>query len=237
MEAEAISYIPYENLTNTGQSKEPKNIPSLTDASHLRHEKHKPISELSIQEQVTWRRTKTQSFEDAHQPSVSQHLADGYQRVTSKISDVGADATRDPVVRRDISNTFKEINIVLCGSPRVGKSTLINATCQKQLAKAMPGIDSCTNRISRYHLKGEKTLGSETINYDYNFWDTPGFENWSQDDIRNRLEGILKKPKSDILCMIYCASPGSFANREQLSWMLDECTKRQIFCALVCTNK
>jgi capsule polysaccharide modification protein KpsS len=37
--------------------------------------------------------------------------------------------------------------------------------------------------------------------------------------------------------MIYCASPGSFANRKQLSWMLDECTKRQIFCALVCTNK
>ena len=162
-------------------------------------------------------------------PSVTQHLADGYQRVTSKISKVSAVATRDPVVHRNIADTFKEINIVICGSPRVGKSTLINAICGEQVAKAEPGLNSCTTRISRYHLRGDTTVDSNTINYEYNFWDTPGFENWTQDDIRKRLEKILQKPKSDILCMIYCASPGSFANLQQLGWMVDECMKRQIF--------
>ncbi|CAF3731140.1 unnamed protein product [Adineta steineri] len=77
----------------------------------------------------------------------------------------------------------------------------------------------------------------ETINYEYNFWDTPGFQSWTQDDIRRSLENILKKPKSYILCMIFCASPGSYLNTEQLDWLLQECMGRQIFCVLVCTNK
>ncbi|CAF1547308.1 unnamed protein product [Rotaria sordida] len=64
-----------------------------------------------------------------------------------------------------------------------------------------------------------------------------GFERWTQEDIRGSLEMILKKPKSDVLCMIYCASPSSSANTEQIKWLLKECMSKQIFCALVCTNK
>jgi hypothetical protein len=37
--------------------------------------------------------------------------------------------------------------------------------------------------------------------------------------------------------MIYCASPGSYANLEQLTRLLKECMDQHIFCALVCTNK
>ncbi|CAF4000693.1 unnamed protein product [Rotaria magnacalcarata] len=164
-------------------------------------------------------------------------LADTYLRVTSAIQDVIVAATRDPIARRDISNKFNEINIVLCGSPRVGKSSLINAICQRTLAKTSAGLDSCTHAVSRYIIKGSSEKESEIINYQYNFWDTPGFENWTQEEIQNNLERIFKKPKSDILCMIYCASPGSFANLQQLRWLLDECMRKQIFCALVCTNK
>ncbi|CAF1079752.1 unnamed protein product [Adineta steineri] len=169
--------------------------------------------------------------------SLPKTLADTYRHVTSKINEVGATTTRNPVIRQDIADTFKEINIFLAGSPRVGKSTLINAICQKELAKTSPALDSCTKSVSRYHLNGSIKHDSETINYKYNFWDTPGFESWTQDDIRRSLENILKEPKSYILCMIFCASPGSFAKTEQLDWLLQECMKREILCALVCTNK
>ncbi|CAF3331315.1 unnamed protein product [Rotaria socialis] len=164
-------------------------------------------------------------------------LADTYLKVTSAIKDVIVAATRDPITRRDISSRFNEINIVLCGSPRVGKSSLINAICQRTLAKTSAGLGSCTHAVSRYILKGSSEKESEIINYQYNFWDTPGFETWTQEEIQKHLERIFKKPKSDILCMIYCASPGSFANLQQLHWLLDECMRKQIFCALVCTNK
>ncbi|CAF1246997.1 unnamed protein product [Rotaria sp. Silwood1] len=195
------------------------------------------IRKQPIQEEVAFHKAKLVSNDDVKDLSLTENLADAYESVTSKIHKIGAAATRDPIIRRDIATTFKEINIVLCGSPRVGKSTLINAICQQTLAKTSPGLDACTHGITRYYLTGNIKTDSGTINYEYNFWDTPGLESWSQEDIRRHLENILKKPKSDILCMIYCASPGSFANLEKLNWLLKECMNRQIFCALVCTNK
>ncbi|CAF1221747.1 unnamed protein product [Adineta steineri] len=172
-------------------------------------------------------------------PNVLQKedLADNYQKFQKKIQEIGEKITRDPVLRQKIADKFNEINIVMCGSPRVGKSTLINAICQQKLAKTHPGLHSCTNIISPFYLKGNITVGDENINYQYNFWDTPGFGSWDQAAIRTYFERIKQKPKSDILCMIYCASPGSFANLRQLEWLLEECKKQHIFCALVCTNK
>ncbi|CAF1449389.1 unnamed protein product [Rotaria magnacalcarata] len=175
------------------------------------------------QEEVNWRTLATVSSDNAQNSSLSEKLANTYQHVTSKIFEVGTAVTRDSVLRRDISNAYKEINIVLCGSARVGKSTLVNAICQQKLAKTSAGLDSCTSMMSRYVLRGEIEIDSEAISYQYNFWDTPGFESWTKDKIRKRLDGILKEPKSDILCMIYCASPGSYANLQQLRWLLDEC--------------
>ncbi|CAF4945508.1 unnamed protein product [Rotaria sp. Silwood1] len=43
--------------------------------------------------------------------------------------------------------------------------------------------------------------------------------------------------ESTPLCMIYCASPDSFARLDQLQWLIDTCIQSNIFCALVCTNK
>ncbi|CAF0943026.1 unnamed protein product [Didymodactylos carnosus] len=186
---------------------------------------------------VPFRVPKTVPSDHIQNSSLANSLANTYQHVKSHIVDVSEALTSDPVIRRDVSTMFNEFNIILCGSPRVGKSTLINAICQKQLAKTSAGLDACTKIISRYVLTGSHEIDSEIINYQYNFWDTPGFESWSKKDIRENLEAILKKPKSDILCMIYSASPGSHAKLEQLDWLLHECMEKQIFCALVCTNK
>ncbi len=165
-------------------------------------------------------------------------LATGYDTFLSQIELAGQVFTVDPVMRQSIFNMFNEFNIIVCGSPRVGKSTLINAICSRPLAKTSGGLDSCTKDISRYVLTEKCRVDNEWVTYTYNFWDTPGFESWNEADIRNNFNKIIQKPKSDPLCMIYCASPGSFADTKQLKWLLDVCIREhKVVCALVVTNK
>lgn len=123
-----------------------------------------------------------------------------------------------------------EINIVLCGSPRVGKSSLINAICQQQLAENDVILDSCTKQLKKYQVEYTKNNRlHRTI-----FWDLPGIESWSEIDVRDHINKLITATKP--LCVIYCASPGSFAKLEHVKWLASECANRKIFCALVCTN-
>ena len=165
-------------------------------------------------------------------------LAAGYDTFQAQIEVASQIFTVDPVMRGNIFKMFNEFNVIVCGSARVGKSTLINAICGKVLAKTSPGLDSCTKDISRYVLNGECRIDDQLISYTYNFWDTPGFESWNKEDIRTNFGKIMEKPKSDPLCMIFCASPGAFANTEQLQWLLDVCIREhKLLCAFVVTNK
>jgi hypothetical protein len=116
---------------------------------------------------------KTVPNDGVQNPSLADALANTYQHMTAQVEDVSAAVTRDPVVRRNISTMFNEFNIILCGSPRVGKSTLINAICQQPLAQTSAGLGACTKMTSYYVLKGSCEIDSEIINYHYNFWDTP----------------------------------------------------------------
>ncbi|UJR17839.1 hypothetical protein I4U23_004738 [Adineta vaga] len=126
----------------------------------------------------------TSSKDDRTNLLQKEDLANNYHQLQKKIQELSEKITRDPILRQKIVEKFNEINIVVCGSPRVGKSALINALCQQKLARTSPGLHSCTNIISPYYLKGNTDLGDGTINYQYNFWDTPGFENWNQEAIR-----------------------------------------------------
>ncbi len=139
----------------------------------------------------------------------------------------------------DIStDLFQDLNIVVCGSPRVGKSTLINVMCGKEVAKVKEGLASVTQTIECYTLEGSRNAESNAINYKFNFWDTPGFESWDKGNIKPKVKEIIEKPESKPLCMIFCASPGTFVDLTQLDWLLNLCiNKMHIFCALVCTNK
>ncbi|CAF1428598.1 unnamed protein product, partial [Didymodactylos carnosus] len=144
----------------------------------------------------------------------------------------------DQIVGQIFQALTKEFHIIVCGSPRVGKSTLINAICGQEVAETKDGLASCTKAISCHTLEGECEIDSKIIHYKYNFWDTPGFESWEKNDIRPNIKAIVKKPESKPLCMIFCASPGTFVNLEELKWLFDLCIReKHIFCALVCTNK
>ncbi|CAF1614454.1 unnamed protein product, partial [Didymodactylos carnosus] len=132
----------------------------------------------------------------------------------------------------------KEFHILVCGSPRVGKSTLINAICGRKVAETKDGLASCTKTMRCYTIEGQCEIDANITHYKYNFWDTPGFESCDKDDIRSEVKKIVKTPESKPLCMIFCASPGTFVDLAQLEWLLNLCiSQKHIFCALVCTNK
>ncbi|UJR12378.1 hypothetical protein I4U23_016555 [Adineta vaga] len=122
------------------------------------------------------------------------------------------------------------INIALCGSPRVGKSSLINAVCQQKLVNNSSSLDSCTEHFTKCEVKYTK----DNHCYQTIFWDLPGIESWHENDVRDHFNKLIKITKP--LCMIYCASPGSFAKLKHVEWLVSECANQNIFCALVCTN-
>ena len=129
-----------------------------------------------------------------------------------------------------MAENFKQSNILICGSSRVGKSTLINAICRKELSKSNASLSSHTKSIDQY--SSQSVVGHVT--YETNFWDTPGIESWNESDVRTFMISLIERTQP--LCMIYCASPGSFAVLDHVAWIVSECHRKNIFCALVCTN-
>jgi ribosome biogenesis GTPase A len=199
-QSSTVSNTQSEKFCGTSSHKDEESKSS--DATNLESNMNNPcpVAPLYVQptqEELGFSKAKVVSSDDFSSAPRQEILASTYQHVTTEIEKVAVNVTLDPVMRRDISETFNEINILLCGAPRVGKSTLINAICEKQLAKTNAGLGACTNRISSYFLKGNIEIDSEKINYRYNFWDTPGIEKWTQEEIRKTLE-ILNRSRDPI---------------------------------------
>jgi GTPase SAR1 family protein len=125
----------------------------------------------------------------------------------------------------------KEFSIAVCGSPRVGKSTIVNAICGRHVANTSDSLDAHTDKIQKYVLNRNE----DSARYSITIYDTPGIESWTEKNVRSYFSNIMKESKP--LCMIYCASPGSFLRLDYLQWVVDTCIQSNIFCALVCTNK
>ncbi len=142
--------------------------------------------------------------------------------------------TTSPVAQQQVPTTIaatsnnddvnSEVHILVCGGPKVGKSSLINALCGCPVAKTHTiGLDRCTQKTNYYQLDN------------IFFWDTPGIQQWSHLDIDSYLNSSGRSQTP--VCMFYCASPGSFTKLKQLDMLLDECIyRRHIFCVLVVTN-
>ena len=134
---------------------------------------------------------------------------------------------------------LQEFTFVVCGAPRTGKSTLINAIVNKDVAPTKPGPAAVTLETTRYTLEGncpeqiDETTGEilrESQNFLINIWDTKGITTWDQ-----KLSNIITEKNP--MCLIICSSPGSFAKDEFIQPLISQCVASKVFVALVCTNK
>jgi GTP-binding protein EngB required for normal cell division len=156
-------------------------------------------------------------------------------QIQRKTMDVRATLIKDYYLPEVDHATGKLLfNILIIGSPRVGKSQLINALCNENLAKTSASLNSCTAKVECYILEDnqERTPGIQPFRI--YFYDTPGIESWTNENGQGTMLKFIEEKNP--VCLLYCASPGSFADLKQLHPVLKFCQTKQIFCALVCTN-
>jgi GTPase SAR1 family protein len=141
------------------------------------------------------------------------------------------DAQNPKFVADHVKNKLQEFTFVVCGAPRTGKSTLINAIINKELAPTKSGPSPVTLETISYTIEGtcpEKLQDSQKFRI--NIWDTKGITTWDQ-----TIANIITEKNP--MCMILCSSPGSFAKDEFIRPLITQCVSLKVFIALVCTNQ
>jgi GTPase SAR1 family protein len=144
-----------------------------------------------------------------------------------------------PFVADHVKSKLQEFTFVVCGAPRTGKSTLINAIINKELAPTESGLSAVTLETKCYQLEGfcpekiDEQTGEklqESQSFRINIWDTKGITKWD----KSITDIIIEK---NPMCMILCSSPGSFANDKVIRSLIEQCVNSKVFVALVCTNQ
>ena len=129
------------------------------------------------------------------------------------------------------------VNILLVGAARIGKSSLVNALTGNKinLARTSSSLQRCTDVLGRYEVQCPLLDDvSENERSKIYIWDTKGIEDWDQQRGAMTMFQLIDKTRP--ICVIFCASPGSYANLTQVQGVLDYCIHRNILCAAVLTN-
>eukprot|EP00027_Filamoeba_sp_ATCC50430_P004660 CAMPEP_0168557720 /NCGR_PEP_ID=MMETSP0413-20121227/9577_1 /TAXON_ID=136452 /ORGANISM="Filamoeba nolandi, Strain NC-AS-23-1" /LENGTH=336 /DNA_ID=CAMNT_0008588773 /DNA_START=29 /DNA_END=1036 /DNA_ORIENTATION=+ len=101
---------------------------------------------------------------------------------------------------------IQQINFLIMGPARSGKSTLIKAITGQNVPKSN-GWDSHTQKLKDY------TTGK------VRWWDSPGIEDWKTDELQVWKKTIQELPPKDrpLLCVFVVKATGSVMNSEKLS--------------------
>lgn len=129
-----------------------------------------------------------------------------------------------PTIKAQARTILKECSVVICGAPRIGKSSLINAIVGKEVATTSTRLGPCTKKIESYPM-----IDPEKTTFQTRIYDTPGVEEWNES-----ITDILKTTAPIVL--VFCMAPRCWTPIDKLKTLLNECFKLEILVALVCTN-
>ncbi|CAF2760293.1 unnamed protein product, partial [Rotaria sp. Silwood2] len=134
---------------------------------------------------------------------------------------------------------LQEFTLVVCGGPRTGKSTLINAILNKNLAPVRSGFAPVTIENTCYKLDGifpeivDEQTGKkqqESQPFQISVWDTKGITTWNESVVK-----VVREQNP--MCVLLCSSPGSFAKDDFIKPLIQECVNWNVLVAFVCTNR
>jgi GTPase SAR1 family protein len=142
-------------------------------------------------------------------------------------------------IAQHVQCKLQEYTLVVCGGPRTGKSTLINAILNKKLAPVAPGFNPVTLENTCYKIDGvfpeilDEHTGveqQESQTFQISVWDTKGITAWDES-----IAKIIREHNP--MCVILCSSPGSFAKDDFIRPLIRECVNLNVLVALACTNQ
>lgn len=161
--------------------------------------------------------------------SVEPEIAFGVAEQNAHQAEIECESANPPFIVDHVKMKLQQFDLVVCGAPRTGKSTLINAILNKEVALAKPGVEAVTQQTECYTIK-RSCPDDPFQEFRINIWDTKGITTWDEnlsDHITNT------KP----MCLIICSSPGSYAKDDCIRPLIEQCIKLKVFVVLVCTNK
>jgi len=127
---------------------------------------------------------------------------------------------------RGLAKLTRKNDVWVLGPPRVGKSCLIKAITNYDSIEERPSMDSITKERKKYPFKH------------FNFWDTPGIENWSEIQAEHVWRDSFENNSTLPLAVWLCFAPNTFFPLSSKAFVAINhlCNKYKVPMFFVCCN-